>query len=462
MSSVGSEVVRIVSTCTIKPQCIIEETQEEFNLTPWDLSFLSAEPIQKGLLFAKTPSLSDHENPMNSMIKIIEQLKNSLSLTLSHFYPLCGHLSTRKQDDPPSYTVFLDCSDSQGAEFIYAIAENVTVADILNPLNVPPIVRSFFALNGSKNHDGHTQPLLAVQVTELVDGYFIGCSFNHVVGDGTSFWHFFSTWAEICRTKGNVESISTVPPITERWFSEEEQQQEDYAGFNLPFSHHDEFIERTIASPPLSKRIFHFSAQSIAQLKTKANSEACTNKISSLQALSALVWRSVTRVLGVHEEQETACRLLVNDRLRLNPPLSIDYFGCSAGSVAGIAKSGELLGHELGWAAWLLHEAVASRTDDKVRQWLNNWLKNPSFLPVRRVHGQTMVSIGSSPRFDMYGCEFGWGKAIAVRSGSSVNYSGNVWLYPGREGGGSVDLELCLPQETMSALESDEEFTSSH
>ncbi|XP_026385429.1 protein ENHANCED PSEUDOMONAS SUSCEPTIBILTY 1-like isoform X2 [Papaver somniferum] len=421
MSSVGSEVVRILSTFTIKPQCIIEETQKEFNLTPWDLSFLSAQPIQKGLLFAKTPSFSDHEYPLYSMIKIIEQLKNSLSLTLSHFYPLCGRLSTRKQDDPPSYTVLLDCSDSQGAEFIYAIAE---------------------------------------KVTELVDGYFVGCSFNHVVGDGTSFWHFFSTWAEICRKKGNVESISPLPPITKRWFSEEEQQ-EDYTGFNLPFSHHDEFIERTIASPPLSKRIFHFSAQSITQLKSKANSEACTNKISSLQALSALVWRSVTRVLGVHEEQETACRLLVNDRLRLNPPLSINYFGCCAGSVTGITTSRELLGHELGWAAWLLHEAVASRTDDKVRQWLNVWPKNPSFLPVRRVPGQAMVSIGSSPRFDMYGCEFGWGKVIAVRSGSSVNYSGNVWLYPGREGGGSVDLELCLPQETMSALESDEEFTSS-
>ncbi|KAI3943600.1 hypothetical protein MKX01_039228 [Papaver californicum] len=419
MSSVGPE-VHILSKGSIEPSCIIEETQEEFYLTPWDLSFLSAQPIQKGLLFAKTPSF--------------------------HFYPLCGRLSTRKQDDPPSYTVFLDCNNSQGAEFIYAIVENVTVADILNPLNVPPIVRSFFASKESINHDGHTEPLLAIQVTELVDGYFIGCSFNHVLGDGTSFWHFFHTWAEICRTKGNIESISFLPPITKRWFSEEEQQHQDYTGFNLPFSH---------------EGFFDFSAQSIAQLKTKANSDACTNKISSLQALSALVWRSVTRVLGVHEEQETACRLLVNDRLRLSPHLSINYFGCSAGSVAGITKSGELLGDDLGWAAWLLHEAVASRTDDRVRQWLNNWPKSSSFLPVRRVHGQAMVSIGSSPRFDMYGCEFGWEKAIAVRSGSSVNYSGNVWLYPGCEGGGSVDLELCLPQEKMSALESDEEFTSS-
>ncbi|KAI3943919.1 hypothetical protein MKW92_025842, partial [Papaver armeniacum] len=354
---------------------------------------------------------------------------------------------------------FIDCNNSQGAEFIYAIAENVTVADILNPLDVPLVVRSFFALDGSINHDGHSEPLLVVQVTELVDGFFIGCSFNHVVGDGTSFWHFFSTWAEICKSKGNIESISR-PPIIKRWFTKEEQQAE-YSGINLPYSHHDEFIERYVTPPPLEKRIFHFTAQSIAQLKTKANNECCTDNISSLQALSALVWRSVTRARGVHGEQETTCRLLINDRSRLKPPLSMNYFGCSAGVVMGTTKAGELLSHGLGWAAWLLHEAVAGRTDDKVRKWLDNWSVNPSFLHIGRFYGQPVVTISSSPRFDMYGCEFGWGKAMAVRSGSALKYSGNVWSYPGCEGGGSVDLEICLPPETLSALESDEEFTSS-
>ncbi|KAI3907907.1 hypothetical protein MKX01_040091 [Papaver californicum] len=281
----------------------------------------------------------------------------------------------------------LTCSDSQGAKFIYAIAEHVTVAVVLNLLNVPPVVRSFFALDGSINHDGYSEPLLVVQVTELVDGYFIGCSFNHVVGDGASFWHFFSTCAEICKSNGNIESISR-PPITKRWFTKE-QQQAEYSGINLPYSHHDEFIERYIMPPPLVKRIFHFSAQSISQLKTKAN-------ISSLQALSALVWRSITRAHGVHEEQETTCRLLIDDRSRLKPPLSMDYFGCSSEVVMGSTKSRQLLDHGLGWAAWLLHEVVAGRTDDKI--------------------------------FDMHGCEFGWGKAMAVRSGSAFDSCGNICI----------------------------------
>ncbi|MCL7047399.1 hypothetical protein MKW94_012592 [Papaver nudicaule] len=457
MPILRKEVVCFVSKCMIKPHQISEEAHEEISLTPWDLTMLSAHLIQKGLLFANPSPLSSHEDGI--MVKIIDQLKNSLSLTLGHFSPLSGRLSTKKQDDPSSYKVFIDCSNCQGAEFIHAIAESVTVADILNPLNVPPVVKSFFALDGSVNHDGHGKPLLVVQVTELVDGFFIGCSFNHVIGDGASFWHFFSTWAEICRSKGNIESISR-PPIIKRWFTEE-QQQAEYSGINLPYSHHDEFIDRYITPPPLDKRIFHFSAQSISQLKIKANNECCTNNISSLQALSALVWRAFTRALGVHGEQETTCRLVTNDRTRLKPPMSLDYFGCSTGVVMGTAKSQELLGHGLGWAAWLLHEAVAGRTDDNVRGWLNNWSTDPSFLHIGRFYGQPVVTIGSSPRFDMYGCEFGWGKAMAVRSGSALEYSGSVWSYPGCEGGGSMDLEICLRPETMSALASDEEFISS-
>uniref|UniRef100_A0A803R953 BAHD acyltransferase n=2 Tax=Cannabis sativa TaxID=3483 RepID=A0A803R953_CANSA len=68
------------------------------------------------------------------------------------------------------------------------------------------------------------------------------------------------------------------------------------------------------------------------------------------------------------------------------------------------------------------------------------------------------VMMGSSPRFNKYGCEFGMGKAIAVRSGYANKFDGKVSCYPGRDGGGSIDLEICLKPEFMCALESDEEF----
>jgi hypothetical protein len=66
--------------------------------------------------------------------------------------------------------------------------------------------------------------------------------------------------------------------------------------------------------------------------------------------------------------------------------------------------------------------------------------------------------MGSSPRFDMYGCDFGWGKAVAARSGNANKFDGKTSLYPSREGGGSMDAELTLTPEHMAALEQDEEF----
>jgi hypothetical protein len=37
--------------------------------------------------------------------------------------------------------------------------------------------------------------LLTVQVTELVDGIFVGVSISHAVVDGTSYWNFFNAFS---------------------------------------------------------------------------------------------------------------------------------------------------------------------------------------------------------------------------------------------------------------------------
>ncbi|XP_042481779.1 uncharacterized acetyltransferase At3g50280-like, partial [Macadamia integrifolia] len=441
--------IRHMSRSSIKPDGAGISGQTYY-LNPWDLSLLSLNYIQRGLLFPKPPPTK------NPSITTIDHLKDSLSRTLVHFLPLAGHLVTHKQDDrPASYSISLNCNNP-GVDFVHAIAD-VTMEDLLSPVDVPPIVQSFFLLGRAVNHDGHTLPLLAVQVTELLDGIFIACSFNHSVGDGTSYWNFFNAWAEICRmmVKGNhdYDHISH-PPVLRRWFI-------DGHGpiINLPFSHHDEFIDRYSPPEVLRQRFFHFSSQFIGRLKAKANAECNTTTISSFQALSAFVWRSVTRARGYQiSNQKTTCRLAINNRSRLNPPLSSYYFGNCVETVGATATIGELLSHGIGWAAWLLHEAVNGHTDGKVREKLEVWMRSPIIYQYRSFVDPCTIVIGSSPRFNMYGCDFGWGKVEAVRSGSANKYDGKVSSYPGRQGGGSVDLEVSLLPESMSTPESDQEF----
>ncbi|XP_039811614.1 BAHD acyltransferase DCR-like [Panicum virgatum] len=75
-----------------------------------------------------------------------------------------------------------------------------------------------------------------------------------------------------------------------------------------------------------------------------------------------------------------------------------------------------------------------------------------------RYFDRSGVMLGSSPRFDMYGCDFGWGMALAARSDRANKFDGKASLYPRRLGGGSIDAELVLTPEHMAQLEQDKEF----
>ncbi|XP_014500504.1 uncharacterized acetyltransferase At3g50280-like [Vigna radiata var. radiata] len=455
MKTMGGPVVHKVSECFVKANHSTQESNKICHLTPWDIAMLSAHYIQKGLLYKKPATLVDERDFIENLL---EKLKHSLSLTLSHFYPLCGRLVTHKTKNPPFYTVFVDCTSNSGARFIHATLD-MTISDILSPVDVPPIVQSLFDHDRALNHDGHTMPLLSIQVTELVDGVFIGCSMNHSLGDGTAYWNFFNSWSEIFRAQaqGHEHDVPiSHPPIHNRWFPNG-----CVPPINLPFKHHNEFISRYEA-PMMRERIFHFSAESIAKLKAKANSECNTTKISSFQSLSALVWRCITRARCLARDQKTSCKLSTNNRTRMDPPLAEEYFGNSIHTLnAGTATSGELLENGLGWAAWKLHMAVINHNDRVVLGWVREWLKCPLIYQLGRYFDPYCVMMGSSPRFNMYGNEFGMGKAVAVRSGYANKFDGKVTSYPGHEGGGSVDLEVCLSPRVMTALESDQEFMDS-
>ncbi|KAJ0979823.1 hypothetical protein J5N97_015297 [Dioscorea zingiberensis] len=437
--------VEIISKSMVKAQPPPQlPADQKYHLTPWDLAMLSAHYIQKGHLFANLPSTLSIET-------IINNLKTSLSAALHHFYPLAGRLATQHELDNDGMYVFIDCNN-EGAEFIHADAHLVSVEDVLAPSSddiTALLVPSFFPLDGAVNHDGHTSPLFAVQLTVLSDGVFLGFASNHVVGDGTSFWNFLNAWAEIARSKLPSRS----PPILDRYLM-------DFGAkppLKLPFSHESQFIVR-FHPPPFSEKVFHFSSEAMAKLKAKANEERGTsNIISSFQSLSALMWRCITRARRIPVEQVTNCRVAIENRTRLRPALSPNYFGNSVYALCITATTGELLSNELGWAAWLIHEAVVAYTDDVIREMVRKWVEAPMVYNAS-MFDEFSVLMGSSPRFDMYGCDFGWGRAVALRSGSANKFYGKVSSYPGWEGCGSVDLEVCLETESMAALEADPEF----
>ncbi|KAI3909210.1 hypothetical protein MKW92_050355 [Papaver armeniacum] len=426
---------------------------EDLKLSVSDLPMLSCHYIQKGVLLPRPSNI-----PFDS--GLIPLLKLSLSKTLSNFPALAGRMKTDS-----SGFVYINCNDL-GVDFIEANATHLSILDILPPASdaknndVPQVVKQeFFTYNGVVSYDGHFKPLVAVQVTELCDGVFIGCALNHAVADGTSFWNFFNTFAEIAK---GVSKITKLRPDFTRNYVKDSK-----AVLQFPDGNPKVTFD---ADAPIRERIFHFSRESILKLKSKVNKNFKksyengyktavnpTVEISSFQSLSAQLWRSVTRARNFPASKLTTFRMAVNCRHRIEPRIDPLYFGNAIQSIPTTVPIGELLSRNLWWSAEILNKNVRSHNHDAVVHRVEEWEKNPCCFPLGNFDG-ALITMGSSPRFPMYDNDFGWGRPLAVRSGKANKFDGKISAFPGRDGGGCVDLEVILSPDTMSSLENDTEF----
>ncbi|XP_017984880.1 PREDICTED: uncharacterized acetyltransferase At3g50280 [Theobroma cacao] len=473
----------LVSKSTVFPDR--KSNLGELKLSVSDLPMLSCHYIQKGCLFTLPPV------PIDSLVSL---LKQSLSKTLSFFSPLAGRLHT----DPNGY-IYVSCNDA-GVEFHHSKCATRFVRDVIGPIHVPELVKEFFCFDKTVSYQGHYKPIMAVQVTELADGFFIGCSVNHAIVDGTSFWNFFNTFAEICRKISNASDDRSVEKIARQPDFSRDSALISSAILRVPEGGPRVTFNE---NEPLRERIFSFSREAILELKAKVNNtkeDLLVNgnfnaveilgkqsndkyhndngknltgifekwlfkttaisdsvEISSFQSLCALLWRAVTRARKLPYSKTTTFRMAVNCRHRLNPKLDPLYFGNAIQSIPTYATAGEVTSRGLRWCAEQLNESVKAHDDETVRRFIGNWEKDPRCFPLGNFDGASMT-MGSSPRFPMYDNDFGWGRPLAVRSGGANKFDGKISAFPGREGNGSVDLEVVLAPETMAGIESDHEF----
>lgn len=164
----------------------------------------------------------------------------------------------------------------------------------------------------------------------------------------------------------------------------------------------------------------------------------------------------MARARKLPANQQTRCGITIGCRGRLEPQLPAVYFGnCIMSSMAS-ASAGELVKNGLGWAASRLKELVEQHTANEIRRKVELWVKEPVFSSFEGLKPSDLF-MGSSPRFDVYGNDFGWGRPLAVREGGENKYDGKVTAFPGPDDG-SVALEICLCPSAMSYLVEDDEF----
>uniref|UniRef100_A0A1J3DCQ5 BAHD acyltransferase DCR n=1 Tax=Noccaea caerulescens TaxID=107243 RepID=A0A1J3DCQ5_NOCCA len=441
--------IKIMNTTHVKPNKPIIG-KKQFQLTTFDLPYLAFYYNQKFLLY-KFQNLLDLEEP-TFQNNVVEKLKDGLGLVLEDFYQLAGKLA---KDDEGVFRVEYDADDEEiiGVEFSVTDATDVSVDDVTAEDGTAKF-KEFVPYNGILNLEGLSRPLLAVQVTKLRDGLALGLAFNHAVLDGTATWHFMSSWAEICR---GAKSIST-QPFLDRAKARDTRVKLDLATPKDPNAPSNG--DAAAAPPRLVEKVFRFSDSAIHTIKSRANSVVPSDgskPFSTFQSLTSHIWRHVTLARGLKPEDITIFTVFADCRRRVDPPMPEEYFGNLIQAIFTGTAAGLLAAHGPEFGASVIQKAITAHDAKAIDSRNEEWEKSPKIFQFKDA-GVNCVAVGSSPRFRVYEVDFGWGKPETVRSGSNNRFNGMMYLYQGKAGGISIDVEITLEASVMEKLVKSKEF----
>ncbi|XP_019430619.1 PREDICTED: BAHD acyltransferase DCR isoform X3 [Lupinus angustifolius] len=428
--------LKITCKSHVKPEKKIG--RKECQLVTFDLPYLAFYYNQK-ILFYKG------DGDFEGMVK---KLKDGLSIVLEEFHQLAGKIG---KDEEGVFKVEYD-DDMEGVEVTEAVlGDEIGVAD-LTVAESTEILKELIPYSGVLNLEGMHRPLLAIQLTKLKDGLAMGCAFNHAVLDGTSTWHFMSSWAEIC---SGSPSTST-SPFLDRTKARNTRVKLD---LSLPEPKGQPNGDAK-PEPKLREKIFKFSESTIDKIKSTVNENSSLDSskpFSTFQALSTHIWHHVTHARNLKPEDYTVFTVFVDCRKRVNPPMPEAYFGNLIQAIFTVTAAGLLLAQPPQFGASLIQKAIVAHNAKAIDERNKEWESSPKIFQFKDA-GVNCVAVGSSPRFKVYDINFGWGNPENVRSGTNNKFDGMIYLYPGKNGGRSIDVELTLEPEAMGRLEQDKEF----
>ncbi|GFY84174.1 HXXXD-type acyl-transferase family protein [Actinidia rufa] len=133
------------------------------------------------------------------------------------------------------------------------------------------------------------------------------------------------------------------------------------------------------------------------------------------------------------------------------------YFGNLIQAIFTGTAAGLLAAHPPEFGAGIIQKAIEAHDAKAIDARNIEWEASPKIFQWKDA-GVNCVAVGSSPRFKVYSVDFGWGPPEIVRSGSNNRFDGMVYLYQGKSGGRSIDVEISLEANAMERLQKDKDF----
>ncbi|EXB38110.1 Agmatine coumaroyltransferase [Morus notabilis] len=434
-------------------------------LTFFDTCWFKFPPVER-LFFYSLPQ------PKQTFLdSTIPKLKHALSLTLQHFLPLAGNL-TWPRDSPkpiilytPNDGVSLTVAESNAAEkdedFDFLSGNQARKAASFHPL-VPKLKVSETGAS-----------VISLQITLFPNrGFCIGLACHHAVLDGKSTIMFMKSWAHFCRS----EKPDLPPELTPFY---DRSDINDQHGLDMLYLNNWLSLSK-IPNPKDDPNLFQFfsfmdvpsdfvrvtfelTRADITKLRQKVLSTWEKLGLTELHLSSFVLTFAHTLVCMLKlketdvenrdtKRKATTFGFTVDCRSRLRPPVPENYFGNCIGFALDYKDKRGVLKEEDPVAA------VASEIGEMVKEFEKVGVLEKA-LEVERNFFTVLskevfvVGVAGSPRFGVYGIDFGWGKPQKVEI-VSIDRTGAISMAESRDGSGGVEVGLVLKKSEVNVFSS--------
>lgn len=449
-----TKTLSVLQRCSVVPASGAAE--QRLPLTYFDMFWLYFHPIERLLFYQHPCSATDFID------NIVPHLKNSLSQTLSHYLPLAGNLLHPLDSGIPELRYSSGDSvsvtfaeSSEPTRFNYLTRNHAREADEFH-LFVPQLPESTTYSEYKKI------PLLAIQVTHFPEvGIVIGVTNHHVAGDASSIVGFLKAWSSTAKLGGEGEfdhlARNKALPFYDRSVIRDPTARAEIYWNQMRSYKLGESQPGAITPTNKVRATFILQKSDIEKLKKLVlDRQPDSIHLSSFTVTIAYFWSCVDRSSAeageeIGDDDTEFFGFAVDARGRVDPPLPAAYFGNCLGFVAVESRHGVIRGEDGFFvAAKLVGELIRDKVNKKgeLLSDADEWLVKLAPLLSKRCFG-----VAGSPKFDVYGVDFGWGKAVkyeAVSIDADPNVS--ISLCKSRDFEGGLELGVSMPKRAMDAF----------
>lgn len=374
---------------------------------------------------------------------IIDSIKSSLAQTLTIFFPFAGRIVQNPKTNEPQ----IIC-DNTGA-LLEEAHTNIPLKE-LNFYNLDQFLKAKLV---PIDNDFPLQ----IQVTFFVcGGLLITFTFDHALGDASSFGKFLLTLSQIATKK----AVTCIPDHTR------------YIRARIPSTYNKSLDESFVActleeiiniptTNILLKRLYYIDAMSIDRLKMLACKDGV--KRTKIEAFSAYLWKIMASVVDKSHEN---CKMgwLVDGRNRIfpnNQNFKNNYIGNVLSLTFAESNVVALKNGSVSDIASMVHEAILHATNEAHFLDLIDWIEchRPGLVLSKMVLGRggaTLV-VSSGRRFPVGELDFGFGNPVLGTVCTTIEKIGVGYVNQreSAKGDGSWIVSAILWPQLVDALEND-------